>query len=80
MEKIIKTIKAQDTIWVMENNENSDKIFKDYITDKISSSAFIIVSNKKSYLLVHKLDEGNVSDLKSQNCSIYIVIQIVMNF
>ena len=71
MEKIIKTIKAQDTIWVMENNENSDKIFKDYITDKISSSAFIIVSNKKSYLLVHKLDEGNVSDLKSQNCSIY---------
>ena len=30
---LINTIKDDDTIWVMENRENSDKIFKEYVTD-----------------------------------------------
>lgn len=68
----IATIKDKDTIWVMENKENSDRIFKDYVTDKLFSSTYIIVSKDIAYVFVHKLDEGNIKVLKNQNCKIFI--------
>ena len=60
LKEIIDTIKDNDTIWVMENRENSDRIFKNYITDMLFSSTYVIVSKEMAYFFVHKLDEGNI--------------------
>ena len=68
----VDTINDNDTIWVIENKENSDPIFKKYVTDKLFSSTYAIVSKDIAYIFVHKLDEGNISTLKNQNCKIYI--------
>lgn len=68
----IKSIKNSDTIWVMENRENSDKIFKEYVTDKLFSSTYVIVSNELVYVFVHKLDEGNVHVLDENYSKVYI--------
>lgn len=35
LKEIVDTIKDDNTIWVMENRENSDRIFVDYVTDKL---------------------------------------------
>lgn len=68
----IKSIKNSDTIWVMENRENSDKIFKEYVTDKLFSSTYVMVSNKLVYVFVHKLDEGNIHVLDERYSKVYI--------
>jgi len=69
---LIKTIKNDDTIWVMENRENSDKIFNKYVTDKLFSSTYVIVSKDIAYVFVHKLDEGNIELLDKKYCKVYI--------
>lgn len=69
---LIKTIKNDDTIWVMENRENSDKIFNKYVTDKLFSSTYVIVSKDIAYVFVHKLDEGNIEVLDKKYCKVYI--------
>lgn len=68
----IKTIKNSDTIWVMENRENSDRIFKEYVTDKLFSSTYVIVSNELVYIFVHKLDEGNIHVLDKKYSKVYV--------
>jgi hypothetical protein len=72
LKDIVNTIKDDDTIWVMENRENSDKIFKDFVTDKLFSSTYVIVSKGFAYIFVHKLDEGNISVLDDKYCKVYI--------
>ena len=69
---LINTIKDDDTIWVMENRENSDKIFKEYVTDKLFSATYAIVSKKVAYIFVHKLDEGNIKVLNNKYCKVFI--------
>ncbi len=69
---IIKTIKDNDTIWVMENRENSDNIFRKYVTDMLFSSTYAIFSKEKAYIFVHKLDEGNVTLLDKKYSETYI--------
>ena len=68
----INTIKKEDTIWVMENRESSDKIFSKYVTDKLFSSTYVIVSKSVAYVFVHKLDEGNTQVLQKDKCKIYV--------
>ena len=65
LKELIGTIEDDDTIWVMENRDNADNIFKEYITDKLFSSTYIILSRNKAYVFVHKLDEGNIEVLDS---------------
>lgn len=72
MLNFIETIKDKDTIWVMENRENSDKIFEKYITDKLFSSTYVIVSQSIAYVLVHKLDEGNIGVLDRKYTKVYL--------
>lgn len=69
---LINTIKDKDTIWVIENRENSDNIFVKYVTDKLFSSTYVIVSESIAYIFVHKLDEVNVKVLDKDKCKIYI--------
>lgn len=69
---LIHTIQNKDTIWVMENRENSDRIFKEYVTDKLFSSTYVIVSKDIAYVFVHKLDEGNVGVLDSKYSKVYV--------
>lgn len=69
---LIKSIKNNDTIWVMENRENSDRFFKEYVTDKLFSSTYVIVSSELVYVFVHKLDEGNVHVLDENYSRVYI--------
>ncbi len=69
---LINTIKDDNTIWVMENKENRDRIFKEYVTDKLFSSTYVIVSKKLVYVFVHKLDEGNVHVLDKRYSRVYI--------
>lgn len=75
---LIKTIKKDDTIWVIENRENSDKIFNKYVTDKLFSSTYVIVSKDIAYVFVHKLDEGNISVLDKKYCKIYVYSDFLM--
>lgn len=69
---LIKSIKNNDTIWVMENRENSERFFKEYVTDKLFSSTYVIVSSELVYVFVHKLDEGNVHVLDENYSRVYI--------
>ena len=72
LKEIIDTIKDENTIWVMENRENSDRIFKNYITDMLFSSTYVIVSKEMAYFFVHKLDEGNIKLLDKRYSKTYI--------
>ena len=67
---LINTIKDNDTIWVMENRENSDRIFKEYVSDKLFSATYAIVSKNIAYIFVNKLDEENTSILDRTNCKV----------
>lgn len=72
IQDLIKTIKDEDTIWVMENRESSDRIFEKYVTDKLFSSTYVIVSKSIAYVFVHKLDEGNIKLLGKNDVKVYI--------
>ena len=72
LKEIIDTIKDNDTIWVMENRENSDSFFKNYITDMLFSSTYVIVSKEMAYFFVHKLDEENIKLLDKRYSKAYI--------
>lgn len=72
LKELIGTIEDDDTIWVMENRDNADNIFKEYITDKLFSSTYIILSSNKAYVFVHKLDEGNIEVLDSNYAEVFI--------
>lgn len=72
LKELIGTIEDDDTIWVMENRNNADNIFKEYITDKLFSSTYIILSRNKAYVFVHKLDEGNIEVLDSNYAEVFI--------
>lgn len=72
LKELIGTIEDDDTIWVMENRDNADNIFKEYITDKLFSSTYIILSRNKAYVFVHKLDEGNIEVLDSSYAEVFI--------
>ena len=72
LKELIDTIEDDDTIWVMENRENADNIFKEYVTDKLFSSTYIILSRNKAYVFVHKLDEGNIEVLDSNYAEVFI--------
>ena len=72
LKELIGTIEDDDTIWVMENRDNADNIFKEYITDKLFSSTYIILSMNKAYVFVHKLDEGNIEVLDSNYAEVFI--------
>ena len=72
LKELIGTIEDDDTLWVMENRDNADNIFKEYITDKLFSSTYIILSRNKAYVFVHKLDEGNIEVLDSNYAEVFI--------
>ena len=72
LKELIGTIEDDDTISVMENRDNADNIFKEYITDKLFSSTYIILSRNKAYVFVHKLDEGNIEVLDSNYAEVFI--------
>lgn len=72
LKDIVNTIKDNDTLWVMENKENSDRIFKDFVTEKLFSSIYVIVSKGMAYIFVHKLDEGNIHVLDTNCSKVYI--------
>ena len=72
LKEIVDTIKDDNTIWVMENKENSDRIFTEYVTDKLFSSTYVIVSKGIAYIFVHKLDEENVKVLDKNYSKVYI--------
>ena len=64
----VDTINDNDTIWVIENKENSDPILKNMLQINYFHQPNAIVSKDIAYIFVHKLDEGNISTLKNQNC------------
>ena len=72
LKDLVSTIKDNDTIWIMENRENSDSFFKTNVTDKLFSSTYVIVSKSIAYVFVHKLDEGNIKLISNDNCKIYV--------
>lgn len=72
LKEIVETIKDSDTIWVMENKENNDRIFKEYISDMLFSSSYIIVAKGIAYVFVHRLDEGNIGLLDKKYSKVYI--------
>lgn len=66
--------KYNKKIWVMYNNENSDKIFCKYFTRKLSTNTICIISEKKVYIILSKLDKDNIQYLNydKQKVKIYI--------
>ena len=72
LKEFCNTIKDNDTIWVLENSDNSDTLFKKYVTDKLFSSTYVIVSKDIAYVFVHKLDEGNIQNIKDECARVYV--------
>ncbi len=56
--------KHKKNIWVMYNNEGSDKYFSRYISDKIETLGICIISKNKTYVISHELDCSNINDIK----------------
>ena len=72
LKDFIDTIKDKNTIWVMENRDNGDRIFSKFVTPKLFSSTYVIVSCEVAYIFVHKLDEGNVGQLDKKYCKVFV--------
>lgn len=58
----INDLLPEHTIWLMYSSEQSDKYFCKYISNVVISSAVAIVSNEKTTVIVHELDNQNVQD------------------
>lgn len=56
--------KHKKNIWVMYNNEGSDKYFGKYISDKLETLGISIISKNKTYVISHELDCSNMNDIK----------------
>lgn len=56
--------KYNKKIWVMYNNENSDKLFCKYFTKHLSSNTICIISPDKIYIILSSLDKDNINKLK----------------
>ena len=56
--------KYNKNIWVMYNNENSDRIFCKYFTKHLASNTICIISTQKVYIILSSLDKDNVEKLK----------------
>lgn len=72
LKDFIDTIKDKNTIWVMENKDNGDRIFSKFVTPNLFSSTYVIVSQEVAYIFVHKLDEGNIGQLDKKYSKVYI--------
>lgn len=72
LKDFIDTIKDKNTIWVMENRDNGDRIFSKYITPNLFSSTYVIISCEVAYIFVHKLDEGNIGDLDRKYSKVFV--------
>lgn len=58
----INLVLPENTLWLMYSSEQSDKYFGKYISNTIISSSLAIISNKKTVVLVHELDNQNVPE------------------
>lgn len=56
--------KYNKKIWVMYNNENSDKLFCKYFTKHLASNTICIISPDKIYIILSSLDKDNINKLK----------------
>lgn len=72
LKDIVDTIKDKNTIWVMENRDNGDRIFSKFVTPNLFSSTYVIVSQGVAYIFVHKLDEGNIGDLDKKYSKVFV--------
>ena len=72
LKDFIDTIKDKNTIWVMENRDNGDRIFSKFVTPNLFSSTYVIVSSEVAYIFVHKLDEGNIGDLDKKYSKVFV--------
>ncbi|MDO4283052.1 MAG: M24 family metallopeptidase [Clostridia bacterium] len=55
----------------MLNNDNSDKFFKENISEHLSSYTICIVTQNNTYMVIHKLDEENDTHLDIDKNNIY---------
>lgn len=60
--RVFKVIPNDNSIWVMYDDNESDKYFRKYITDKTIVSTYTICSKDKCYIFVNKLDYDNIKD------------------
>lgn len=55
--------KYNKKIWVMYNDENSDKLFCKYFTKLLETNTICIITTEKIYIIVSSLDKNNISKL-----------------
>ena len=55
--------KYNKKIWVMYNDENSDKLFCKYFTKHLATNTICIITTEKIYIIVSSLDKNNISKL-----------------
>lgn len=66
--------KYNKKMWVLYNNDGSDKIFCRYFSDSLNSSTICFVTESKIYFLVNSLDEQNIIRLKEKNRNIVSIL------
>ncbi len=70
--KIQKLLKKYNKVWFMCNKSGSDNFFRKYITDKLDTATYAVISKNKCYLLVHELDKNNIEEIIDDNITVII--------
>lgn len=66
--------KYNKKVWVLYNNDGSDKIFCRYFSNNLNSSTICFVTDSKIYLLVNSLDEENINSFKENKKDIVSIL------
>lgn len=73
IDNIKEILKSNDIkVWVMYNNESSDKYFSKYIHSKFETSTICFLSTKKNYLVVSSLDKDNITKNILESYEVYV--------
>ncbi len=75
LEEFTKLIKKYDKkVWVMYNDDESDKIFTRYFSKDLISKTFCFITDKTVYLLVCSLDSQNIKSgiFNNKNVKAYV--------
>lgn len=66
--------KYNKKVWVLYNDDGSDKIFCRYFSNNLNSSTICFVTDTKIFLLVNALDEQNIESFKKNNKDIVSIM------
>ncbi len=75
LKKIQNALKKYNKkVWVMYNNENSDRIFSKYLSKNLATHTICFITPNLAYIIVSELDSKNLEKLKYNNKKVRILV------